>query len=53
MLINFSPYQFEMGEKYLSCDEMEIVMELNTMEATENELENYRRIFEYAALSES
>ena len=52
MLINFSPHKFEMGEKYLSCDEMEIVMELNRLTAVENEIAEYGRRIENAALSE-
>ena len=52
MLINFSAIVHEPEEKYYSCDEREIINEISRMEATENELENYRRIFEYAALSE-
>lgn len=50
MLLNFSGYQTEKSRKYLSCDEQEILDEIEKFNKAEKELQEWERRFDYAAL---
>lgn len=53
MLWNFNGYQTERSRKYLSCDEQEILNEIENINQTEKELQEWERRFAYAALCKS